>query len=222
VILAEGLVKTYHLGESTIRALDEVSLEVRPGEMVAVMGSSGSGKSTLMHVLGCLDRPDSGSYHLKGEDVSTLPPDGLAERRNRRIGFVFQTFNLLPRMSALENVEMPALYAGRPGEAKGLAESALRSVGLADRMHHAPNQLSGGQRQRVALARAIVMDPAVILADEPTGNLDSRTGQEVLALLEELNTQGRTVVIVTHDAEVAGHCRRIIHMRDGRIVNGEG
>ena len=222
MILAEGLVKTYHLGESTIRALDEVSLEVRPGEMVAVMGSSGSGKSTLMHVLGCLDRPDSGSYHLKGEDVSTLPPDGLAERRNRRIGFVFQTFNLLPRMSALENVEMPALYAGRPGEAKGLAESALRSVGLADRMHHAPNQLSGGQRQRVALARAIVMDPAVILADEPTGNLDSRTGQEVLALLEELNTQGRTVVIVTHDAEVAGHCRRIIHMRDGRIVNGEG
>ena len=222
MILAEGLVKTYHLGESTIRALDEVSLEVRPGEMVAVMGSSGSGKSTLMHVLGCLDRPDSGSYHLKGEDVSTLPPDGLSERRNRRIGFVFQTFNLLPRMSALENVEMPALYAGRPGEAKGLAESALRSVGLADRMHHAPNQLSGGQRQRVALARAIVMDPAVILADEPTGNLDSRTGQEVLALLEELNTQGRTVVIVTHDAEVAGHCRRIIHMRDGRIVNGEG
>jgi putative ABC transport system ATP-binding protein len=221
MITASALAKTYVLGTSVVRALDGVSLEVAEGEMLAVTGPSGSGKSTLMNVLGCLDRPDSGEYRLAGEDVSRLPEDRLAEIRNRRIGFVFQTFNLLPRMTALENVALPLVYANvEDGEER--ARRALDAVGLADRTHHEPNQLSGGERQRVALARALVMDPAIILADEPTGNLDSRTGEEILGLFRELNEAGRTLIVVTHDAGVARHCGREVRMLDGRIVDGRG
>lgn len=219
MIEARGLVKTYRMGESTIRALDGVDLSIAEGELLAVTGPSGSGKSTLMNILGCLDRPDAGSYRLAGEDVSHLSDDRLAEIRNRRIGFVFQTFNLLSRMTALENVGLPLMYAGR-SDFRERAEEALASVGLAGRANHEPNQLSGGERQRVAIARAIVTNPAVILADEPTGNLDSRTGAEIMELFERLNAQGRTIVIVTHDSSVARHCRRELKMRDGRIVDG--
>jgi len=188
--------------------------------MVAVSGASGSGKSTLMNILGCLDRPDSGKYLLAGEDTSRLQKDRLAAIRNRRIGFVFQTFNLLPRMNALENVELPLLYAGEH-EAKDHAEAALRTVGLLDRMRHEPNQLSGGERQRVAIARAIVTNPAILLADEPTGNLDSKSGEEIMAIFGELNAQGRTIIIVTHEPEVARYSKRLIHVKDGRIVDGK-
>ena len=218
IILADNLMKTYELGGQTVRALDDVSLTVGEGEMLAIRGPSGSGKSTLMNVLGCLDRPDGGRYILAGEDVSRFGRDDLAGVRNRRIGFVFQTFNLLPRMSALQNVELPVLYAGGHG-AKAMAERALQIVGLADRMHHEPNQLSGGQRQRVAIARALVNDPAIVLADEPTGALDTRTGEEVLALFHDLNSQGRTILVVTHDLNVARHCPREIYLRDGKIVD---
>lgn len=217
MIEARGLVRTYTLGESTIRALDGVDISVAEGEMVAVMGASGSGKSTLMNVLGCLDRPDSGDYVLGGEDVSKLNDDRLAEIRNRRIGFVFQTFNLLARTTALGNVGLPVLYAGRD-DFRERAEAALRTVGLDERMKHDPSQLSGGERQRVAIARAIVMEPTVMLADEPTGNLDSKTGEEIMSLFHRLNEDGRTVLVVTHDTNVARHCTREIHMRDGRIV----
>jgi len=217
VILAEHLIKTYELGGQTVHALDDVSLRIAVGEMVAIRGPSGSGKSTLMNILGCLDRPDGGRYILAGEDVSTLDDDELAEVRNHRIGFVFQTFNLLPRMSALQNVALPIQYAGQRG-AHDKAVAALTMVGLADRMHHEPNQMSGGQRQRVAVARALVNNPAIILADEPTGNLDSKTGEDVLNLLKELHARGRTVLIVTHDMNVARHCPREIYFRDGRIV----
>ncbi len=219
MIQADGLVKTYFVGGSTIRALDGVSLHIAAGEMVAITGPSGSGKSTLMHILGCLDSLDAGTYVLAGEDVSKLSKDRLAAIRNRRIGFVFQTFNLLARTSALENVEMPLLYAGQR-QARDRAREALRVVGLEERMRHEPNQLSGGQRQRVAIARAIVTDPAIVLADEPTGNLDTKTGDEILAIFEALNAQGRTIILVTHEPDVARHCRRQIAMRDGRIVTG--
>jgi putative ABC transport system ATP-binding protein len=205
------------LGGQTVHALDHVSLRVDDGEMLAIRGPSGSGKSTLMNIIGCLDRPDEGQYILAGEDVSRIPKNRLAAIRNTHIGFVFQTFNLLPRMSALENVELPMHYAGRP-DAKKHATEALRLVGLADRMHHEPNQLSGGQRQRVAIARALVNNPTILLADEPTGALDSRTGEEILALFKELNAQGRTVIIVTHDLNVARHCRREIFLMDGKIT----
>ena len=218
MIETTGLVKNYVMGDQTIRALDDVSLAIGDGEMVAVTGPSGSGKTTLMHILGCLDRPDAGSYMLGGEDVATLNGDRLAEIRNRRIGFVFQTFNLLPRMSALENVELPLLYAGKT-EAKERAMAALQMVGLADRAAHEPNQLSGGQRQRVANARALVTDPIIILADEPTGNLDTKTGVEIMALFAQLNGQGRTLIVVTHEADIAAYCKRRVNMRDGRIVN---
>jgi putative ABC transport system ATP-binding protein len=217
IIEARGLVKTYELGGTTVRALDGVDLDVPEGDMLAIAGPSGSGKSTLMHIIGCLDRPDGGKYILAGEDISSLSQNRLAEIRNRRIGFVFQTFNLLPRMNALENVELPLLYAGLRG-AKDRAAAALRTVGLEDRMYHKPTQLSGGQRQRVAVARALITDPAILLADEPTGNLDSKTGEELLALLESLNASGHTIIVVTHDHDIAARCRRQVHMRDGRIV----
>jgi putative ABC transport system ATP-binding protein len=216
VIDAEGLRKTYTLGGSEINALDGVSFQIAKGEKIAITGPSGSGKSTLMHILGCLDRPDAGSYKLAGEDVAKLPPNRLAEIRNKHIGFVFQTFNLLSRLSALENVELPLLYAGNR-DAKDRAAEALRVVGLGDRMYHEPNQMSGGQRQRVAVARAIVTNPAMILADEPTGNLDTKTGDEIMGLFEDLNKDGRTVIIVTHEPDIAAQCRRIIHIRDGKI-----
>lgn len=212
-----NLHKTYVLGDTTVRALDGVDIEIEDGEMVAITGPSGSGKSTLMHILGCLDTPDGGEYILAGEDVSGLSKDRLAGIRNRRIGFVFQSFNLLPRLSALENVEMPLLYASRRDARKRAAE-ALSTVGLGDRMHHEPNQLSGGQRQRVAVARAIVTNPDILLADEPTGNLDSKTGEEILDLFQALNRQGRTVILVTHDQKVAAYCRRQICILDGKVA----
>ena len=219
MIETQSIVKTYRLGGDTIRALDNVSLRIDEGEMVAIAGASGSGKSTLMHILGCLDHPDSGTYILGGEDVSRLSKYRLAVIRNKRIGFVFQTFNLLPRLSALLNVELPLLYAGET-EAKGRAKAALEKVGLGDRVKHQPNQLSGGQRQRVAVARALVTDPSVILADEPTGNLDSKTGEEIMALFRQLNEEGRTVVIVTHESHIAKYCGRQIYLKDGKIING--
>lgn len=217
MITATNIRKTYQLGETTVHALDGVSVDIQESEMVAIIGPSGSGKSTLMHILGCLDTPDSGSYFIDDEDVSTLAKDDLAMIRNQRIGFVFQSFNLLPRLSALENVELPLLYAG-VAAARQRAGEALETVGLADRRGHAPNQLSGGQRQRVAVARAIVTNPAIILADEPTGNLDSRTGDEILRLFQDLSNAGRTVIMVTHDSHVADHCQRQILIRDGKVV----
>jgi putative ABC transport system ATP-binding protein len=225
LLWADELTKTYVMGTgetaNVVRALDGVSLAINEGEMVAIRGPSGSGKSTLMNILGCLDRPTSGRYVLAGEDVSRMSGNALATVRNRKIGFVFQTFNLLPRMNALENVELPLLYAGA-GNAKKKALEALKHVGLGERSHHKPNQLSGGQRQRVSIARAIVTDPAIVLADEPTGALDTRTGEEILGLFTELNKQGRTIIVVTHDLKVAGYCQREIYMRDGRIVPSEG
>lgn len=217
MIEVESVSKTYELGGATVKALNDVSLVIRDGEMAAITGPSGSGKSTLMHILGCLDTPDAGTYRLAGENVAGLSSDRLAEIRNKHIGFVFQTFNLLPRLSALENVELPLLYARRD-DAREQAAEALKTVGLEDRMRHEPNQLSGGQRQRVAVARAIVTDPSMILADEPTGNLDSKTGQEILKLFQTLNEHGRTIIVVTHDANVASHCSRAIRLFDGRIV----
>jgi putative ABC transport system ATP-binding protein len=217
IIAAEGLFKRYELGGETVTALDGVDLTVGAGEMVSITGPSGSGKSTLMHIIGCLDRPDEGVYRLAGEDVSRMSRDRLAEVRNRRIGFIFQTFNLLPRMSSLENVELPLLYGGQP-ESRSKAAAALERVGLGDRLGHEPNQLSGGQRQRVAIARALVMNPALLLADEPTGNLDSRTGQEILGLFRTLHREGHTIMIVTHDPSVAASCGRQVRLRDGRIV----
>jgi len=219
IIQAQSLVKTYSLGESQIIVLDGIDFEVKKGVMVAISGPSGSGKSTLMHILGCLDRPDSGTYILADEDVSRLSTDRLAEIRNRNIGFVFQNFNLLPRLNALENVELPLLYGGVP-ETKNRAKEVLRIVGLEDRMHHEPAQLSGGERQRVAIARAIVTDPTIVLADEPTGNLDTVTGQSILDLLKDLSTKdGKTVIIVTHDPEAAAIADRIIQLRDGSVAS---
>jgi len=217
IIVGESLQKRYELGGQIVNALDGVSLTIRNGEMLAIRGPSGSGKSTLMNILGCLDRPDSGRYVLAGEDVSQLGKNALAAIRNRRIGFVFQTFNLLPRMTALENVELPLHYAGRH-DAVEEAHKALSTVGLGDRTHHEPNQLSGGQRQRVAIARALVTDPSILLADEPTGALDSKTGEEILQLFKALNAAGRTVIIVTHDPAIAAHCKREIVLKDGKIV----
>jgi putative ABC transport system ATP-binding protein len=225
LLWGKDLVKTYVMGsgetENVVRALDGVSLNIESGEMVAIRGPSGSGKSTLMNILGCLDRPTSGTYVLAGDDVSRMSGNSLAAVRNRRIGFVFQTFNLLPRMNALENVELPLLYGGA-SNAKKKALEALTIVGLGERSHHKPNQLSGGQRQRVAIARAIVTDPAIVLADEPTGALDTRTGEEILTLFKKLNAEGRTIIVVTHDLKVAEHCQREIYMRDGRVVASEG
>ena len=221
VISAQDLTKVYKMGDVEVQALRGLSLKVYRSEVVAIMGPSGSGKSTLMNILGCLDRPTSGQYILAGEDVSRMSGNALAEVRNRRIGFVFQTFNLLPRMRALENVELPLLYQGA-SNAKVKALEALTVVGLRDRSHHLPNQLSGGQRQRVAIARALVTDPAIILADEPTGALDTRTGEEILALFKSLNARGHTIIVVTHDLKVAGHCQREVYLRDGQVVPSDG
>jgi putative ABC transport system ATP-binding protein len=217
VIETSNLVKSFTLGDAVVRALDGVSLTVVRGEKMAITGPSGSGKSTLMNILGCLGPPDSGGYILAGENVSSLSGRRLAQIRNRYIGFVFQTFNLLPRLTALENVELPLLYGGVK-DARQRAKDALEMVGLADRMEHGPNQLSGGQRQRASIARAIVTDPAILMADEPTGNLDTKTGLEIMALFDELNAQGRTLIMVTHDPEIAAQCPRQIHLRDGRAT----
>jgi putative ABC transport system ATP-binding protein len=218
IIELRDVTKIYTMGAQEVRALDGVSLTVLPNEYVAIMGPSGSGKSTLMNIVGCLDTPTGGSYVLKGQNVSDMSDDELAEVRNREIGFVFQTFNLLPRVNCLQNVELPLIYSGlRKGKRQAMATEALTSVGLADRMHHKPNELSGGQRQRVAVARALVNKPSIILADEPTGNLDSRTGQEIMSLFEDLYQAGNLLLVVTHEEEVARHARRIVRLRDGLI-----
>jgi putative ABC transport system ATP-binding protein len=217
-----GISKVYHMGEVEVRALAGIDLTIREHEFVCIMGASGSGKSTLMNVIGCLDRPTEGSYYLDGEDVSGLEDQRLAEIRNRKIGFVFQTFNLLPRMSSIRNVELPLLYSGiGEKERKRKGEDALAKVELSDRAKHKPNELSGGQRQRVAIARALVNDPSIIFADEPTGNLDSRTGLTIMALFQKLHREGATIIMVTHEMEVAMHAQRIIHLKDGRVVGDE-
>lgn len=218
VIEAQGLVKRFSLGGDVIKALDDVSFSVSQGEMIAIIGPSGSGKSTLMNVLGCLDSPDEGALHLSGENVAGLGRNRLAQMRNRQIGFVFQSFNLLPRLSALDNVALPMLYAGS-NNPRVKAKKALEMVGLADRAQHRPNQLSGGQRQRVAIARALVNDPLLVLADEPTGNLDSKTGEAIMALFDNLHAEGRTLIFVTHDPAIADRCQRQIHMRDGKATD---
>jgi putative ABC transport system ATP-binding protein len=220
IIRVEGLSRIYRMGTNTVHALRDVELSVERGEMVAVMGSSGSGKSTLMNILGCLDVPTEGSYVLDGVHVNGLSKNDLADLRNRKLGFVFQGFNLLARTSALENVELPLLYdrSGRTLDTKALASQALERVGLGDRVDHQPSELSGGQQQRVAIARALITQPTLILADEPTGNLDSQTTVEIMALFRELNEQGITIVLVTHEPEVGQYARRIVELRDGRVV----
>ena len=218
IIRLEDICRIYRVGSQEVRALDGVSLSVYKNEYVAIMGPSGSGKSTLMNILGCLDSPDSGRYILNGTDVSEMDDGELADVRNREIGFVFQSFNLLPRYNALENVALPMVYAGVPaGERREKAAQALRSVGLEDRMDHRPNELSGGQRQRVALARALINSPSIILADEPTGNLDTHTSVEIMRLFDEIYRNGNTVIVVTHEEDIAAYAHRVIRLRDGRI-----
>lgn len=222
MIQLSNITKTYHMGEMDITVLAGISLSVKPGELIAVMGPSGSGKSTLMNIIGCLDRPTSGVYRFEDREISTLSDDELASVRNVKIGFVFQTFNLLPRFSALKNVEVPLIYSGVPARVrKERAVPLLEQVGLADRMDHKPTELSGGQQQRVAIARALVNNPPLLLADEPTGNLDSRSGEEILNILTGLNKQGVTIIIVTHDPNVAARCKRNIHLKDGQIIKDQ-
>ncbi len=214
------ITKVYRMGEVEFTVLSQVSLTVQKGELIAIMGPSGSGKSTLMNIIGCLDRPTSGTYRFEHREINTLTDDELASIRNGKIGFVFQTFNLLPRFSALKNVEIPLIYSGVPARSrKERAAPLLERVGLADRMQHRPAELSGGQQQRVAVARALVNNPPLLLADEPTGNLDSRSGEEILNILTGLNKQGVTVIIVTHDKDIAARCRRIINIKDGQIIS---
>jgi len=218
LIQARDLRKTYHVGDQVVHALDGLDLDIRANEYVALMGPSGSGKSTLMNMLGCLDSPTSGSYILNGQDVSRLEDDALAEIRNREIGFVFQTFNLLPRYTALENVALPMVYAGiAKTERQERAREVLDQVGLGDRMDHRPNELSGGQRQRVAVGRALVMRPSIILADEPTGNLDTATSEEVMELFGDIQKAGNTVILVTHEEDIAAYAHRTVRLRDGRV-----
>ena len=219
LIELKDIYKIYHMGEETVHALDGVSLTIDRGEFVAIVGQSGSGKSTAMNIIGCLDVPTSGSYHLGGVDVSTMDDDQQAEIRNKMLGFIFQQYNLIPKLTVLENVELPLVYAGaEPRERRARAMEALERVGLADKSRHLPNQLSGGQQQRVSIARALAGRPSVILADEPTGALDSRTGREVLSFLKQLNAEGDTVVLITHDNSIALQARRIIRLQDGRVI----
>ena len=214
----KDVVKIYQMGSSKVYALHGVSLEIEKNEYVAIMGPSGSGKSTLMNMIGCLDVPTSGTYSFDGEPVGDKDEDELADIRNRKIGFVFQTFNLVPRSTVFHNVELPLVYGGvSRSERKRLTEQAIEKVGLLDRMHHKPNELSGGQRQRVAIARALVFSPSIILADEPTGNLDSKTGKEIMAMLDELHDGGHTIIVVTHEDDIARHAQRVIHLKDGRV-----
>ena len=221
MITLEGITKVYLAGEVEVAALKGISLHIPEGEFVAIMGPSGSGKSTLMNLVGCLDQPSSGRYILDGYDVSALTDDQLAWIRNRKIGFVFQSYNLIPRASAVHNVEMPLIYAGDNQQRHERAMAALESVGLLERASHLPNELSGGQQQRVAVARALVTDPAILLADEPTGNLDSESSLEIMKLLRDLNQQGRTIVLITHEADIAAFAQRVVRLRDGVIVSDE-
>jgi putative ABC transport system ATP-binding protein len=221
LIEIRDVTKTYDMGAETIvHALAGVSLSIEEGDYVAIMGPSGSGKSTLMNLIGCLDTPSTGSYVLKGREIATMNDDELAQIRNKEIGFIFQTFNLLPRADAVQNVELPLVYSGLPRrERKARAEKALDAVGLGSRKHHRPNEMSGGQRQRVAIARALVNDPSILLADEPTGNLDSKTGEEILALMDDLHRGGNTIILVTHEDELAQHAARVVRLRDGKIIS---
>ncbi|TMF61624.1 MAG: ABC transporter ATP-binding protein [Chloroflexi bacterium] len=221
MITLEGITKVYRAGEVEVPALKGISLHIPEGEFIAIMGPSGSGKSTLMNLIGCLDQPSEGRYILDGYDVSVLTDDQLAWIRNRKIGFVFQSFNLIPRASAVHNVEMPLIYAGDSLQRHERAMAALESVGLLDRASHLPNELSGGQQQRVAVARALVTDPAILLADEPTGNLDTESSLEIMKLLRDLNQQGRTIVLITHEADIAAFAQRVVRLRDGVIVSDE-
>jgi putative ABC transport system ATP-binding protein len=222
LIRFQNISRRYQMGAETVHALREVSLEIQRGEYVAIMGPSGSGKSTLMNLIGCLDTPSAGHYGLNGVSISDLDDNQLAEIRNREIGFVFQTFNLLARSNALHNVELPLIYAGvSADDRRQLALEALTQVGLADRVHHKPNELSGGQRQRVAVARALVNKPSILLADEPTGNLDSKTGAEIMALFDDLSRKGNTIIVVTHEEDIAKHARRIIRLHDGLVASDE-